>query len=345
MYDAVTLVWMAMCVAVISSQPLQSSSFSHESVIGEHGFQHVSLLTRQMKKSIINSIGSWRKRNQTQKHPQIVLVSWLASDWSNDGYVAMRRNRQAYADSHGYQFLDFNESNLPTLELRQNWRSLKHFIKPRLLLAIMSMHELDWIVWNDADTLYTNAAIPWTQFLEPKADLIFAESPGVVSNNGVFAIRSTPWSKSFLMDWMQECRTFKPNPNLNEDNGPFVHSILRAYAKTHHVQYNNECRMLNNFKELDQCYQTHLRRISEASGLAISHSLNGKQGSALVNDSHVRGAWGINSGLNFKDPCAWKEGAFLLHFAGQSSEERRMNALRYSVRFDVSAQGGIRSLS
>lgn len=269
--------------------------------------------------------------HSARHNPRITLVSWLASEWSDDGFVAMRNNRRAYAESHGYQFLDFNETNLPTPQLRQNWRSLKKYIKPRLLLALMDTNKSDWVIWTDADTLYTNATIPWANFLEPENDLVFAEASGVVSNDGVFAVRVTPWSKSFLEDWLHECDINAQKTSILSDNGPFVHSILRAYAKSHNVSYNNECRVFiptfhGGDTKLSQCYQTHLQRISNASQLKIS-------GSSLVNDSHIRGAWGINSGLEFKPPCKWKPGDFLLHFAGQPPELRRKRALEYSHRF------------
>lgn len=247
----------------------------------------------------------------------------------------MLDNRRAYALKHGYEFLNFNETNLPTPELRQNWRSWKHFLKPRLLLALVLTKKYDWIVWTDADTLYTNATIPWTQFLQPQVDLVFAEAPDVISNNGVFAIRATPWCKSFLQDWIKECNASETP--LAFDNGPFVHSILRAFAKTHNVSYNNECSALvrdpiDSFEWISfaNCYRSHLRRISEVSGFNISHGPDGIEGSALVNDAHVRGAWGINSGLNYAFPCNWKPGDFLLHFSGEESELRREHALRYS---------------
>jgi len=265
--------------------------------------------------------------------PRITLVSWLASEWSDEGFVAMRDNRRAYAESHGYQFLDFNETNLPTPELRQNWRSLKKYIKPRLLLALMETHKSDWIIWTDADTLYTNASVPWARFLEPESDLVFAEASGVVSNDGVFAIRATPWSISFLKDWLHECDINSHKKSILADNGPFIHTILRAYAKSHNVSYNDECRAFvptfPSDPKMAQCYSAHLQRISTASGLSIS-------GFSLVNDAHIRGAWGINSGLGFQPPCDWKPGDFLLHLAGQSEEKRRNNALAYSRRF---AQG------
>lgn len=314
------------------SSSLQSSSrvISNEHVITEVG------VAGEMSQSLLMRVMT-TSSTVMETDPRITLVSWLASKWSDDGYVAMRKNRQAYAQSHGYQFLDFNETNLPTPQLREGWQSLRHYIKPRLLLALMATQQTsDWIVWTDADTLYTNASIPWAKFLEPKADLIFAESPGVVCNDGVFAVRSTPWSQAFLQDWIHECDV---NANQKKkthlfDNGPFIHSILRAYAKTHNVSYNNECRpFIAKFdldKQLDSCYHTHLRRVSNASGLRISRSPNGLEGSALVNDAHVLGAWGINSGLKFKQPNNWKPGDFLLHLAGQGKPDRLKNALRYS---------------
>jgi hypothetical protein len=118
----------------------------------------------------------------------VTIVCWLPTAWTTPGYEALRNNRQRYADMHGYNFLKFDENNLPTHELTRDWASMKHLLKPNLLLHLVQ-HTHGWIIWMDADTLFTNFTTRWSELL--RGDVVFAEAPDVVTNNGVFALHSS----------------------------------------------------------------------------------------------------------------------------------------------------------
>ena len=186
----------------------------------------------------------------------------------------------------------------------------------------------DWIIWMDADTMFTTPTKKWETIL--RSDMVFAEAPDVISNNGVFAVRCSTWGRWFIEIWSEEC-TASPGPAW--DNGPFVKALLRAFATTHGVPYDNACRSTRSWPQLVSCYNSHIQRIANASGLDRTRGPNGELGSGLIGDPHLAGAWGINSGLGFKPPNDWHEGDFILNLAGESKDERNRLAQKYAETY------------
>ena len=286
--------------------------------------------------AIDKQIGMYTRPASTQTTAKISIVSWLASEWSNKGYEAMLKNRKAYARKHGYTFLDFDETNLPTPELRLNYQQLSHYIKQPLILAVMEdCKPEDWVIWMDADTMFTNDQKKWEQYLS--GDMVFAEAPDVIANNGIFALRCNDWGRFFIRLWSEECKTMKTGGRLQNpeakagDNAPFVHALLRAFAHTHNVNYDNNCRQENGWGALVRCYNRQIEAIVQESGLSRTRGPNEELGSGLVSDPHITGVWGINSGLGFKPPNDWHEGDFILHLAGKGKKDRDTLGLKYSA--------------
>ncbi len=273
---------------------------------------------------------------QKKPKPNVIITSWLASEWSNKGYKAMLENRKAYARKHGYTFLDFNETNLPTPELQLNYQQLSHYIKQPLILAVMEdCKPEDWVIWMDTDTMFTNDQKKWEEYLS--GDMVFAEAPDVITNNGIFALRCNDWGRFFIRLWSEECKTMNTGGRLKNpeakagDNAPFVHALLRAFAHTHDINYDNHCRQENGWGALVRCYNRQIEAIAQESGLARTRGPNGELGSGLLSDPHITGVWGINSGLGFQPPNDWHEGDFILHFAGKSERDRDTLGLKYSA--------------
>ena len=257
----------------------------------------------------------------------ITLVSWLPGAWSNKGYVAALRNRRRYARVHGYRFLGFNETNLPP-SLSATWRQDASFFKPKLLAYLLdSAEDGTWLVWMDADTLFTNFEIRWGDYLG-SGDVVVAEAPDVVTNNGVFALRASEAGRAFVDDWVDEHERYGDSPLT--DNGTFIHALLRALSRLHDVEYDNRCR-LNEFKALWQCYNERVESIGAEKRLKRTVGPRGERGYAFQGkDEQMKGKWGLNSGLSFAPPNRWEPGSFILHFAGTGGDEREWMLGRYA---------------
>lgn len=248
----------------------------------------------------------------------IALVSWLASPWSNSGYRTMLWNRKRYAELHGYTFLDFNESTLP-LGLQDKWETSGALFKPMLLNHVLQHREEGtWVVWNDADTIYTNWSKKWETYLD--GDIVVAEAPDVIFNNGVFALRVSDRSRAFIQAWLadNDCCGL-------EDNGGFVHVVLRSYMEMFNISYRGECKW-KNFKKMAKCYRSRLKKLTHKRHVSRAVGPYGTTGNT-VQGTPIKGAWGINSGIDFTFPNSWEHGDFILHFAGTGPNTRAKLAI------------------
>ena len=240
----------------------------------------------------------------------VSIVSWLPSSMDTPGYRLLAENRRRYCKKHGYNFLEFNEETLPTQHLRDNWRELKHMVKPHLLLYLLSKTH-GWIVWMDADTLFTNFHIKWERFLV--GDVVYSDSPDVVSNNGVFALKTGFVSRSFVIDWIER----SAGMSGAQDNISFIFSLLHFSLLVLGELESTPCEGLNDYSTLSKCFFETLKT-------ARAHA------PCKVTDGQFTAVSGINSGLNFQEPNKFKDGDFILHFAGTSAEVREGLALKYA---------------
>lgn len=255
----------------------------------------------------------------------VALVSWLASTWSNDGYRAMLLNRQEYAELHGYTFLEFNESTLPH-DLQDKWQTSGTLFKP-LLLDHLLQHRSNgtWLVWTDADAMYTNWSKAWETYLD--GDIVVAEAPDIIFNNGVFALRVSDLSRAFVRGWIADLISFKPvdgRPPPLADNGAFIHSILRQQMAMANKKYHEDCKV-DNIRILKRCYNRKVHKLTKK-GLSRSVGPDGMNGSTYQ-ATPIKGVWGINSGMGFAFPNKWGHGDFILHLAGTENKERERLAL------------------
>lgn len=82
--------------------------------------------------------------------------------------------------------------------------------------------------------LEENMQYPATTPVVP--DMIVSDLSGPI-NNGIYAMRNTPWSLQFLEDWRRDYRSMM----LYEDNGPFMHAVLRVLFKSRGIEYKEQC--------------------------------------------------------------------------------------------------------
>jgi hypothetical protein len=233
----------------------------------------------------------------------------------------MLLNRKRYAELHSYTFLEFNESTLPH-GLQDKWESSGALFKPMLLNYLLhSREEGSWLVWNDADTIYTNLSKAWeTHFDNDDVQIVVAEAPDVIFNNGVFALRVSDFSRAFVGAWLadNDCCGLA-------DNGAFVHVVLRSYMQIFNTSYNGQC-VFKNFKKMAKCYRSKLKKLTRQRQILRSVGRYGTTGNT-VQGTPIKGAWGINSGIGFAFPNEWAHGDFILHLAGSGPRTREQLAI------------------
>lgn len=99
-------------------------------------------------------------------------------------------NKFQYAARHGYPFYIDNHQ----------WIDKDRPVAWSKLLAIASrLESYDWVFWVDIDTLFMNWNITLESLTDDRYDLIVTKDASNL-NSGVMLFKSSPWSKSFLLE-------------------------------------------------------------------------------------------------------------------------------------------------
>jgi mannan polymerase II complex MNN10 subunit len=135
--------------------------------------------------------------------------------WRNfDGILELTwRNKFDYAAKNGYSLYDGSDyidtSRPPAWSKIQ---AVKHLLENK---------GCDWVMWTDADTVIMNSDVRIEDFLpsDSSKDLLVGSDNGGGYNSGVFLVRNTAWSRSFLDEWWN-MRSFvrPPGMSLSGDN-------------------------------------------------------------------------------------------------------------------------------
>jgi len=123
---------------------------------------------------------------QSKKNIAIVMVG--IGYESNDNAQASIENKKMYATRHGYAMYVLEEvagSRHPA------------WYKFSSALQRLSDHDFVWVV--DVDTIITNMDQPLEDIINPAFDMIVGVDPNRSANTGSVIIKSTDWSKLFLM--------------------------------------------------------------------------------------------------------------------------------------------------
>lgn len=102
------------------------------------------------------------------------------------------RNRQEYADRHGYTLI--NGTELVGKDRPPSWYKLK--------IVESVIDEYDWVFYLDPDAWITNPEIPLEAVLPAPGgpDFVVTED-ATGANAGSWIIRSSDWSREFLAEW------------------------------------------------------------------------------------------------------------------------------------------------
>jgi hypothetical protein len=145
---------------------------------------------------------------QNQKAKVAIVTAWDAG--AADLAALTEPNKQEYCRRHGYAL----RSGL--VDTGGHWVKI-----PALMSALP---EFDWVVWMDVDLLVMNQAVRLEKFFDATVDLIGSHD-AIGWNNGVFFLRNTPWSMSFLKTWAEIGRRYNGHPS--PEQSALVHLLYR----------------------------------------------------------------------------------------------------------------------
>ncbi|SRR5258708_7552169 len=148
-----------------------------------------------------------------------ILILTLADLNYQDVAALSEPNKRAYAELHGYDFIQETELLDP---LRSpSWNKI----------ALVSKHlpKYQWVFWTDCDSLIMNSSITLESIIEevpPDKDFIIA-GDGNGINAGEFLIGNSNWSINFLADVWEQTQ-FITHPWWEQSALTYLFSLHKA---------------------------------------------------------------------------------------------------------------------
>jgi hypothetical protein len=163
--------------------------------------------------------------------------------------VVSQENHELYTKLHGYDLYFYTDASqiLPNVGARMNVNDGVHkpfFWKVNAVKNILDKY--DWVLWADCDALFmdpqrtldsiihmytsnltaaTTGQVPGGVHPVPVNLLIAVDSTGI--NNGVWLLRNSPWSHTFLEDWWHSNILQGAGKNHNcSDQSTMQHALL-----------------------------------------------------------------------------------------------------------------------
>jgi len=112
------------------------------------------------------------------------------------------QNKRAYADKHGYEFVDASERALVLRNKYVDNKAEKNWLKVAVLLE--NLEKWDWMFYVDVDAWISNDNIPLQLLLRgvEKKDFMVLTRDYCGLNSGVFFLRNSPSAMQLLKEWI-----------------------------------------------------------------------------------------------------------------------------------------------
>lgn len=112
---------------------------------------------------------------------------------------AVIKNHEMFSRRHGYQYIHFNEDDIPAVtNLVQNKGDV-HWIKPDLIRR--SLSSFDYVFWTDLDSVFHRIDRSLTDLVKSNKELIFTGDKNDLCNAGHLFFKRSQWSLDFIDQW------------------------------------------------------------------------------------------------------------------------------------------------
>lgn len=259
-----------------------------------------------------------------------ILSAAVGSYWSERGYRWAAALRRCYAALHGYSsrvdHTEYYKHGDGTTDDRWTPAWNKVFAVAK---ALSRMGDGEWLLWMDADVVITNASVRLVRdFIDrwstPTTELIVADSRDGC-NNGVFFLRSSLWSRLFLLRWWLK----RDEVQAAADNGAFMHVLLDELLAANRSKAPHESDTMASGSAGRQCAQAWRESGAPAWVECYTRLTTGvAQPPGRRTHPRIRFLWGagMNAGVGWDAANQFKHGDFALHFAGVPGRAAAMEA-------------------
>lgn len=132
---------------------------------------------------------------------KIILAQFFTSNLSYGKYTKAINERYCNDKNYIYHL----ESDSEKIRNECGDRAITWY-KPKFLLDVLAIHNPDYVFFLDADAIVDDESITIDQFIDPNFNIIATEDHGPSKiNAGVFILKNTEWTKTFLQKWWDIC--------------------------------------------------------------------------------------------------------------------------------------------
>lgn len=126
-----------------------------------------------------------------------VVAAWVGDipDVVND----VKRNHEAFANRHGYDYLCFGEEEIQPVRNLVKGAGDRHWIKPGVISAALKTHE--FVFWTDLDSVFHNIDKSLSDLVAAGKDFVFTGDHNDVFNGGHLFFRNTDFSHNLVDQW------------------------------------------------------------------------------------------------------------------------------------------------
>ncbi len=120
----------------------------------------------------------------------IAVISMAVGERYRKATVQSIENKKQYCLSHGYDFIDCSKHIDPSRPVP--WSKIL------LMREILEQSSYQWLFWIDADALFMNFDQSIESLIDEDYYLIASKDYRFPINTGVFLLKNSEWSRSFL---------------------------------------------------------------------------------------------------------------------------------------------------
>jgi len=144
------------------------------------------------------ALPSGLKEEGSELSKQIAIVAAWAGPIP-DIVRAVRKNHEAFAAKHGYEYLFYDDSTLKPIQALVRGEGDLHWIKPDVILSALENHE--FVFWTDLDSVFHDLGKSLDDLVRKGKDFVFTGDHNDLFNGGHLFFRRGEFSHRLISEW------------------------------------------------------------------------------------------------------------------------------------------------
>lgn len=134
----------------------------------------------------------------TELSKRIAVVAAWAGEVP-DIVEAVKKNHEAFAARHGYDYLFYDDSTLKPVQRLVRGEGDLHWIKPGVISSALETHE--FVLWTDLDSVFHDLDKSLDDLIRKGKDFVFTGDHNDLFNGGHLLFRRSEFSYRLISEW------------------------------------------------------------------------------------------------------------------------------------------------